>query len=102
MPTTTEVAYQRCIAPSCGATYSVREARVACGKSGSLLDIEYDWDRIPVPKSLSFFEHRWATKGTAAEGRLDFSGVWRFRELMPFYRNEDDVVTIGEGRTQLQ
>ena len=32
---------------------------------------------------------------------LDFSGVWRFRELLPFAR-EEDVVTIGEGRTVLQ
>jgi threonine synthase len=36
------------------------------------------------------------------EGRLDFSGVWRFRELMPFYRTEEQIVTIGEGRTVLQ
>ena len=55
-----------------------------------------------MPKSLSFFEHRWATKGSRGEGRLDFSGVWRFRELLPFYRSEDDIVTIGEGRTVLQ
>ena len=58
--------------------------------------------RLPVPKSLSFFEHRWGTKGTSTEGRLDFSGVWRFRELFPFYRTEADIVTIGEGRTMLQ
>jgi threonine synthase len=55
-----------------------------------------------VPKSLSFFEGRWATKRTGVAGRLDFSGVWRFRELLPFYRTEDDIVTIGEGRTVLQ
>jgi threonine synthase len=35
-------------------------------------------------------------------GQLDFSGVWRFREMMPFYRTEADIVTIGEGRTVLQ
>jgi threonine synthase len=51
---------------------------------------------------LNFFEGRWATKGAEAAGRADFSGVWRFRELFPFYRSEDDIVTIGEGRTQLQ
>ncbi|GIW76767.1 MAG: threonine synthase [Phycisphaerae bacterium] len=95
-------AYQRCINPSCAATYSVDEVRVACARCGSLLDIRYDWGHLPVPKSMSFFEHRWATKGTEVEGRLDFSGVWRFRELMPFYREESDIVTIGEGRTMLQ
>ncbi len=68
----------------------------------ALLDVRYDWDRLPVPRSLTFFEHRWSTKGTGLEGRLDFSGVWRFRELLPFYRSDDQIVTIGEGRTVLQ
>jgi threonine synthase len=98
----TNAAHQQCINPQCRATYDVSEVKVACTKCGSLLDILYDWNRLPVPKGLNYFEHRWATKGTGIEGRLDFSGVWRFRELMPFYRTEADIVTIGEGRTQLQ
>jgi threonine synthase len=98
----TEAAFQQCINPACRATYAVEDVRVSCGKCNSLLDIKYDWSKLPVPKSLSFFEHRWSTKGTGTEGRLDFSGVWRFRELLPFYRTEDDVVTVGEGRTVLQ
>jgi threonine synthase len=98
----TDRAFQQCINPFCNSTFGVEQALVACTKCGSLLDIKYDWSRLPVPKSLSFFENRWATKGTEMSGRLDFSGVWRFRELMPFYRTEADIVTIGEGRTQLQ
>ena len=98
----TDRAFQQCLNPACAATYGVDEVHVACPKCGSLLDIKYDWDRLPVPRSLQFFEHRWATKGTDVDGRLDFSGVWRFRELFPFYRTESDVVTIGEGRTMLQ
>jgi threonine synthase len=99
---TSDAAHQQCINPACKSTYSVDEARVACIKCGGLLDIIYDWAKLPVPKSLNFFEHRWSTKGTEAAGRADFSGVWRFRELMPFYRSEDQIVTIGEGRTVLQ
>ncbi len=98
---TTEKAHQVCINPDCRATFGVTEVVFACSKCGSLLDIEYDWDRLAVPQSLEFFEHRWGTKGLRAEGRLDFSGVWRFRELMPFVPNES-VVTIGEGRTILE
>lgn len=98
----TERAFQQCINPACASTYGISEVHVACKKCGSLLDIKYDWDRLPVPRSLSYFEHRWSTKGTATQGRLDFSGVWRFREMMPFFRSDDDVVTIGEGRTMLQ
>jgi threonine synthase len=97
-----DAVYQQCINPSCAATFAVDDSRVSCGKCGALLDIQYDWSRLPVPKSLSFFEHRWSTKGTEVEGRIDYSGVWRFRELMPFYRDESEIVTIGEGRTTLQ
>ncbi|MBI1337538.1 MAG: threonine synthase [Phycisphaera sp.] len=100
-------AFQQCIDPDCKATYSVEEVHVscpACAKNGkqSLLDIQYDWERLAAPKSLNYFEHRWATKGEGGDGALDFSGVWRFRELMPFYRTQRDIVTIGEGRTNLQ
>ena len=102
-----EAAYQQCIDPDCGATFGVDEVHIACptcataGKQ-SLLDIRYDRERQPLPKSMSFFEGRWGTKGAAGAGALDFSGVWRFRELMPFYRGDEDIVTIGEGRTNLQ
>ena len=98
----TDRAHQQCINPDCASTYSIDEVKVACTKCGSLLDVLYDWDRLPVPKSLAYFEHRWSTKGLEVSGKLDFSGVWRFRELMPFFQKEEDVVTIGEGRTALQ
>ena len=98
----TDPSFQQCINPSCGSTFAIDDVLVACTKCGSLLDIRYDWARLPRPKSLAFFEHRWSTKGTGVEGALDFSGVWRFRELMPFYRSEDQIATIGEGRTVLQ
>src|SRR5438874_11659728 len=97
-----DAAFQKCISPACGATYAIDDVKVACTKCGSLLDIRYEWSKLAIPKKLDFFEGRWATKGTEHEGKLDFSGVWRFRELMPFYRKEDDIVTIGEGRTVLQ
>src|SRR5881398_2410921 len=98
----TERAFQQCINPACASTYPIAQVHVACPKCRSLLDIKYDWDRLPVPRGLGYFEHRWSTKGSGVQGRLDFSGVWRFRELMPFFRTEDDIVTIGEGRTNLQ
>ena len=51
-----------------------------------------------VPDSLEFFEQKWANRDST---RLDFSGVWRFRELLPFVPN-GQIVTIGEGQTLLQ
>lgn len=90
-------ALQRCIAPLCRATYDVSDVLTACPDCGSLLDIDYEWDRLPVPKSLRDFEARWTNR----RNPLDFSGVWRFRDLLPFARDED-IVTIGEGQTILQ
>lgn len=69
----------------------------ACPGTNELLDIEYDWNRVPVPASLREFERRWTTR----RNPLDFSGVWRFRELLPF-APDDQIVTIGEGQTILQ
>jgi threonine synthase len=97
-----EPAFQQCINPACAATFDLGQVLVACSRCGSLLDIRYDWAKLPKIKAMGFFEHRWSTKGVGVEGTLDFSGVWRFRELLPFYRSEDQIVTIGEGRTVLQ
>jgi threonine synthase len=95
-------AFQQCINPACGARFDIGQVKVACDRCGALLDIRYDWAKLPTIKGMGFFEHRWSTKGIGVEGRLDFSGVWRFRELLPFYRSEEEIVTIGEGRTVLQ
>jgi threonine synthase len=46
---------------------------------------------------LRDFEAKWADRSNP----LSFSGVWRFRELLPF-APPDKVLTIGEGQTILQ
>ena len=92
-----ETAFQRCINPDCSAQYSVSEPLSGCPKCGDLLDVAYDWDRLRVPKSLREIESRWARRNEP----LEFSGVWRFRQLLPF-APEDKIVTIGEGQTILQ
>jgi len=94
-------AYQQCIHPDCGATFAVDEVHVECPACNALLDVRYDWDRLALPR-WDMFEYRWMTRGEHGAGRLDFSGVWRFRELLPFYRTFEDIITIGEGRTNLQ
>ncbi len=95
--TRTDVAFQRCISPGCGATYGVEEVRTACAACGSLLDVVYDWNRLQPPDSFDFFERKWARRHEP----LSLSGVWRFHELLPFAPS-DRVVTIGEGQTLLQ
>ena len=90
-------AYQHCINPLCAAMFDVGDVLTSCPDCGNLLDIDYEWDKLPVPKSLREFEARWSNR----RNPLDFSGVWRFRDLLPF-APEKDIVTIGEGQTILQ
>ena len=92
-----DIAFQRCIHADCGATFGVDQALVACPKCGDLLDVVYDWSKACVPKKLAKFEARWALRDKA----LNFSGVWRFRELLDFCPDKFKV-TLGEGQTILQ
>lgn len=107
-------ARQQCLNAACGATYPVTDVRTGCAKCGELLDVVYDWPKDYVAKTgiagFAAFSARGAAvaKRTAPglvpvnQAALDFSGVWRFRELLPFYADASRIVTIGEGRTILQ
>lgn len=91
------LAFQRCIDPDCRSTFEIKDVYHACPKCGSLLDVDYDWDKLEVPKSLKEFEKFWTQRAIPQR----FSGVWRFHELLPF-ANLEQCVTIGEGQTLLQ
>jgi threonine synthase len=91
-----EHSFQQCISPDCGATYGIDEVLVGCPKCGELLDVSYDWDRLAVPPSLSWFEGKWGRR----RDPHCFSGVWRFHELLPF-APVGQCVTVGEGQTLL-
>ena len=95
--TVTEIAFQSCIAPSCGRRYAVDEVRLKCEDCGHLLDVEYDWDRLEIPRELSDFD----TMQPSPSDPRRRSGVWRYHSLLPFAPLEK-VVTIGEGHTLLQ
>ncbi len=92
-----ETAFQRCANPSCASTFGITEALHGCPDCGALLDVAYEWDRIELPKKLA--EIPGAPDGASPLARS--SGVWRFHRLLPFARPEE-MVTIGEGRTQLR
>jgi len=59
--------------------------------------VDYDWERTPVPRRLADLEARWSRRNQP----LDYSGVWRFRGLLPFAA-DPQIVTVGEGQTWLQ
>ena len=90
-------AFQRCVNPQCRADYDATEVLHRCPRCGALLDVEYEWDNLPVPKSLDYFENFWSERSNPAR----FSGVWRFHELLPF-APIDACATVGEGQTILR
>jgi threonine synthase len=90
-------AFQQCLNPACAARYGVDEAHFSCPACGDALDVVYEWDKLAVPRRLADFEAKWSQRSDP----LAFSGVWRFRELLPF-APESHIVTIGEGQTLLQ
>jgi threonine synthase len=94
--TETERAVQRCIVPGCSSLYGIGERFYACPRCGGPLEIEL---RLETAGDARALRKRWETRSASMDER-DRSGVWRFRELLPF----DDaapVVTLFEGNTPL-
>jgi threonine synthase len=87
---------QRCITPECGAEYGLDDRLYGCSRCGGLLDIERVEDLAVEAASLRAL---WLKRRSSADAR-DRSGVWRFREFLPF---DDDtaVVSLEEGNTPL-
>jgi threonine synthase len=110
---TTHHAHLKCINPDCSATYPVSRTVFICEKCGELLDAVYDWDSAHSRTGFSrdpgvFAARQWSGAAYAAgdaqgaRAAINASGVWRFRELIPFWEQERQIVTLGEGRTILQ
>ncbi|HLV94939.1 MAG TPA: threonine synthase [Candidatus Acidoferrales bacterium] len=88
-------AVQRCITRSCGAAYGLTDRVYVCSGCGGPLEIEI----VPGPAvEPSEIRERWRLRATSSDVK-DRSGVWRFRELLPF--DPDVVVTLLEGNTPL-
>ena len=87
---------QRCITPGCQAEYKLDERIYVCSRCGGLLDIE---QTEPAAIDAPSLKELWRRRLSSFDVR-DRSGVWRFREFLPFAENAD-VVSLGEGNTPL-
>ena len=87
---------QRCITPDCRADYKIDDRLYVCPRCGGLLDIERTDASAIDPAAL---RELWRARLTSRDAR-DRSGVWRFREFLPF-NDEDPIVTLAEGNTPL-
>jgi threonine synthase len=92
----TAEAVQCCIIPSCAAVYGIREQIYVCRRCGGPLEIEVPLESLSQPRDLPKL---WDTRAASRDPK-DRSGVWRYRELLPF-ADDAPVVTLFEGNTPL-
>jgi threonine synthase len=88
--------FQCCIAPDCLAEYDIDARLYVCSRCGGLLDVDRREERAIDPSSL---REIWRARKSSLDAR-DRSGVWRFRELLPF-TDGVEIVSLGEGNTPL-
>ncbi len=89
-------AYLQCIEESCRRRQDAKDDPHACAFCGGLLDVKYDFDPID-PEQL---RQTWRQR-RLSDDPIDRSGVWRFRELVPFVDPGAQIITLSEGFTPL-
>jgi len=87
-------AYLRCI--NCKTEFDINDKIYTCKKCNDLLDVTYDFPQLDTKELKKIFDKR-----KASNKKIDISGVWRFRELIPFVEDYSKVVTMPEGNTNL-
>jgi threonine synthase len=93
---------QRCILPGCGATFGLGERIYVCARCGGPLEIDVhpnapSEDAARVAQNGLLLRRQWEARSGSWKAR-DRSGVWRYRELLPF-DDSAPVVTLLEGNT---
>lgn len=87
-----------CFNPDCRSRFPVTEVIYNCPKCGGLLEATHDFSGInPELLKLTWRGRR------VNNSPVTQSGVWRYREMIPFLGEETDewVVTLREGNTPL-
>jgi threonine synthase len=89
-------AFLQCIEDGCHRKHTLDRKDYRCDACGGMLEIGYDAPRVAAQTLRRTWQDR--KSSSAIE---DQSGVWRFRELLPFVPEASKVVTLGEGHTPL-
>src|ERR1700722_9895213 len=89
-------AYLECADQSCRQRFPLDSREHLCATCGGLLDVRYDFSPVEPQALRKTWEQRKSGSAIA-----DQSGVWRFRELLPFLADGKEIVSLSEGRTPL-
>jgi threonine synthase len=85
-----------CFEQRCQARFPITEVIYNCPKCGGLLEAVYGKPEMAAGELKALWRNR-----RLCNGPLEQSGVWRYREFLPFLSNYDRVVTLREGNTPL-
>jgi len=97
MTDTYSMVHLRCIEADCMTSYTATERLYTCKRCGGLLDVAYDFH---LPASIDEMKARFRER-RMLDTDIERSGVWRFRELLPFVTDASHIVTLNEGNTPL-
>ncbi len=89
-------AFLQCMDESCRRRHSLDKRECKCEACGSLLDVKYEFAPADPGTLRQIWERRKSSKAN-----IDQSGVWRFREILPFVPAGKEIVSLAEGRTPL-
>src|SRR5579872_2680807 len=89
-------AYLQCFDESCAQRYPLHISEHLCERCGNLLEVRYE----DQPSAASKLRVTWLQRKSSNKIE-DRSGVWRFRELLPFVSEPSQIVTLAEGNTPL-
>src|SRR5580692_1945983 len=85
-----------CFEQNCRTRFPIDEAIYNCSVCGGLLEVVFAEDRQETAERKKL----WRTRRTSNDA-LEQSGVWRYRELLPFDGHHHQVVSLREGNTPL-
>ncbi|HTS24964.1 MAG TPA: threonine synthase [Bryobacteraceae bacterium] len=85
-----------CFDQQCGARFPITEVIYSCPRCGSLLEAVYPKPETPAAEWKQLWRNR-----RLSNAPLEQSGVWRYREFLPFLSDYSHVVTLREGNTPL-
>lgn len=88
--------YLQCIEENCRERQDPKRDSYRCSACGGLLEVRYDFDPFDAEKLRA----EWHRRRLSGEP-IDRSGVWRFRELIPFIEPGTRIVSLSEGSTPL-
>ena len=88
--------YLVCFRDSCREEYPIDSVLYECPKCGGLLEAAYCWDRTAASGWKALWRNR-----RLDNSALEQSGVWRYRESIPFLEDVGQIVSLREGNTPL-